>query len=149
MIRHDHKVMDQEVVVVSIMKEHINQEPAHPVRLEKVLFLKGRSGYEVNSVSRVSAKRGGHKAPQGLKPIISTSTLSQRWKRCATQKRRFLILSSRSGSGPCEVKRDVSSPSPNFAPFSSLFSASDNAHTKACYAGTFLVLCFTNRTIPF
>jgi len=83
-IGHQHKFMQQIFLLPPIMSQDIDKELRHLLRLKQAVFLECGSGDEVATVSGIPAQRSSHKALQRLKPPW-LGTLSQRWKRCATQ----------------------------------------------------------------
>ena len=68
-IRHHRKFIEPVFLLPPIVKENINEELRHPIRLQNAPLLKRRSGDEVTSVSGGPAKWGSHKTPRRLKAV--------------------------------------------------------------------------------
>lgn len=59
-IRHDHKLMQEILSLGAIVKQNVDEQPGHSVRLKNVPLLKCGSGNEVAAISSVAAAGSGH-----------------------------------------------------------------------------------------
>jgi len=66
MIWHHREFMQQVFALLSMVEENVDKELSHPIRLQNVSLLKGRSRDEVTSMSGGAAKWRGHQAPRRL-----------------------------------------------------------------------------------
>ena len=60
MVRHDDKFMQQILSLPTIVKEDVEKETSHSVRLKNVLLLECGSGDEVATVSGIASTGSGH-----------------------------------------------------------------------------------------